>query len=599
MNLKTQIKQEIEKLLKQSELLKHDSLLETLETPPNPEMGDIATNIAFSLASKLGKSPVKISEEIVEAIKVQKDSVIEKIETKGGYINFFLNYEKVGEELLQTILKENEKYGSSDYGKGRKVLVEYSAPNPNKPQHIGHTRNNLIGMAINNIYGFAGFETHPVNWINDRGIHICKSLWGYLQFGKKGGSKEIGDWKKLLDEWYGNQDEWLTPKDLNKKPDYFVMDYYVKAANLMEENKEYDEQNRELLQEWENENPKVRELWKKMNSWAYEGWNDTYNRQGCIFEKYYYESDIYKRGKEIVFENMNNGVFFKSDEETIVANLEKYGLPGLVVVRSDGTSLYPTADLVLTEEKVKDYSNAKLIWVVGGGQKLYFQQLFQICDLIGIVKKEKCYHLGYGMISLPEGKMSSREGKVVLADNLMNEIHSLVEKEIEKKNPELDEKKKYEIAEKIALGAIKYGMLKIDAFKDFVFNINDAVNFEGNTGPYLQYAHVRADKILQKSGEFKETFQPKELKSEEKILVKKLLEFPEVVEKAVKEYKPNLVANYGYDLAETFNTFYHSCPVLQAKDEQTKNFRLTLVKSFKITLKNCLSLLGIETPEVM
>jgi len=599
MNLMTQIKQETEKLLKQSELLKYDSLIETLETPPNSDMGDIATNISFSLAKKLGKSPVKISEEIVKEIKLPKDSLIETIESKGGYINFFLNYEKTTQKLLQIILKEKEKYGSSNFGKNQKVLIEYSAPNPNKPMHIGHTRNNLIGMSVNNILDFAGFETHPVNWINDRGIHICKSLWGYLQFGKKDESGEIKNWKELLAEWYDGQEKWLSPKDANKKSDYFVMDYYVKAANLIEENKECDEQNRELLQEWEDENPKVRELWKKMNSWAYEGWDETYRRQGCIFEKYYYESGIYKRGKEIVSGNMDNGVFFKSDQGTIVANLEKYGLPGLVVIRSDGTSLYTTADLALTEKKVKDCPGAKLIWVIGSGQKLYLQQIFQIFDLIGITKKENCYHLGYGMISLPEGKMSSRKGKAVWADELMDEVHYLVKKEIEQRNSELDEKTGYEIAEKIALGAIKYTILKIDAFKDFIFDIKEVINFEGNTGPYLQYAHVRANKILQKSGEFKETFQPKELVKEEKMLVKKLLEFPEVVVKATKEYKPNLVANYGYNLAETFNAFYHSCPVLKVGDEQTKNFRLTLVKAFKITLKNSLTLLGIETPEVM
>jgi len=500
---------------------------------------------------------------------------------------------------LKTALKENEKYGSGDFGKRQQVLIEYSAPNPNKPQHIGHIRNNIIGMSIKNIFDFSGFKTHPTNWINDRGIHICKSLWGYLQFGKKNSSDEIKNWKKLLDEWSHDQEEWLTPEDVDKKSDYFVMDYYVKGSNLIEENKECDNQNRELLQEWENENPKVRALWKKMNSWVYQGWDETYKRQGCIFEKYYHESEIYKKGKEIVFENIKNNVFFKSDQETIVANLDEYKLPGLVVIRSDGTSLYPTADLALTEKKVKDYPNAKLIWVVGGGQKLYFQQLFHIFDLIGIVKKEKCYHLGYGMISLPEGKMSSREGKVILADDLMNKVHELVKKEIEERNPELDEKKKYDIAEKIALGAIKYGILKIDAFKDIIFDIKETINFEGNTGPYLQYAYVRANKILQKSGKFKEAFQTNESSKKENMLIKKIMQFPDTVEKSAKEYKPNLIANYSYDLAEIFNIFYHSCPVLQAEHEQTKNFRLTLVKAFKITLKNSLNLLGIDTPEIM
>jgi len=335
-----------------------------------------------------------------------------------------------------------------------------------------------------------------------------------------------------------------------------------------------------------------------MNGWAYEGWNETYKRQSCIFEKYYYESELYKEGKQFVYDNMSNEIFVKTDKDTIIADLEKHGLPGLVFIRSDGTSLYQTNDLALTKHKVKDYPNTKLIWVVGGSHRLYFQQLFQIFDLIGIIKKEDCYHLGYGMISLPEGKMSSREGKVILADDLMNEVHNLIEKEIEKRNPELNKKKRYEIAEKIAMGAIKYAILKIDAFKDIVFDVNEIINFEGNTGPYLQYAHVRADKILQKSGKFKETFQTKELMDEEKELVKKLLEFSEVVEKSAKEYKPNLIANYAYDLAETFSIFYHSCPVIQSKGD-TKNFRLTLVKAFKITLKNSLNLLGIDTPEVM
>lgn len=599
MNLKFQIKQEIEKLLKQSDLLKHNSIIETLEMPPNPEMGDIATNISFSLAKKLSKSPVKISEEIIKEIKVPKDSLVKKIESKGGYINFFLNYEKIGEDLLKKVLKENEKYGSGDFGKGQEVMVEYSAPNPNKPLHIGHTRNNFIGMSINNILSFAGFDTHPVNEINDRGVHICKSLWGYLQFGKKSGSKEIVYWKELLNEWYESQSEWISPEEVNKKPDYFVMDFYVKANNLMEENEDYDRQNRELLQEWENENPKVRQLWKKLNSWVYNGWDETYKRQGCIFEKYYYESQIYKEGKQIVFDNMGNGIFVKTDKGTIIADLGKYGLPGLVFIRSDGTSLYQTYDLTLTKHKVKDYPNAKLIWVVGGSHKLYFQQLFTLFGILGITKKENCYHLGYGMVSLPEGAMSSRKGNVVLADDLMNNVHDLVQKEVKERNPELDEKKRYEIAEKIALGAMKYTMLKIDAFKDIVFNPKEIIKFEGNTGPYLQYAHVRANKILQKAGKFKETFQPKELVNEEKELIKKLLEFPGVALKSANEYKPNLIANYAYDLADTFSIFYQNCPVLQSEDEQTKNFRLTLVKAFKMTLKNSLNLLGIDTPEIM
>ena len=597
MNLTKKIKQEIEKTLKQSDLLKHEKIQETLETPPDPSFGDLATNICFSLSKKLKKSPQEIAKQIASKIKIPKDSIIKKVEAKAGYVNFFLDHEKLAEELLKVILREDGKYGSSDLGKGKRVLVEYSAPNPNKPMHIGHMRNNFIGMSVGNILNFTGHETILVNWINDRGSHICKSLWGYLQFGRRD-SKEIKGWKELIDEWYEHPEKWLTPKDVNRKPDFFVMDYYVKAANLMEENKEYDEQNRELLQEWENDNPKVRALWKKMNDWTYEGWERTYKRQGCVFEKYYYESDVYKRGKEIVFENMDNGIFFKSDQGTIVADLEKYGLPGLVVIRSDGTSLYPTADLALTEQKAKDYPDAKFIWVVGGAQKLYFQQLFVLCDILGIVKKENCYHLGYGMVSLPEGKVSSRKGVVIMADDLMDEVHDLVEKEIEKRNPDLDKKKRYEIAEKIALGAIKYAILRIDAYKDILFDVKEVIKFEGDTGPYLQYAYVRADKILQKAGEWKQNFSIKKLTDSEKNLVKKLIEFPEIIERAAKDLKPNYICNYGHELAETFSTFYHSCPVIQSKGD-LRNFRLALVKAVKITLENCLNLLGIETPEIM
>ncbi|MBD3155752.1 MAG: arginine--tRNA ligase [Candidatus Aenigmarchaeota archaeon] len=597
-NLKSEIKGALVSLLRKAELLKNENIIETLETPPDTEMGDMATSISFSLASKLGKPPTQISEEIIADLTLSKNSFISKIETKGGYINFFLNYQKLSEKLLKKILEQGEIYGSSDYVGNQEVLIEYSAPNPNKPMHIGHTRNNFIGMSINNILSFNGYKTHPVNEINDRGIHICKSLWGYLQFGKKTGSEGIKNWRKLLEEWYEDQSKWTIPKDVGKKPDHFVMDYYVKAANMIAEDKEYDRQNREVLQEWEKGNKKVRDLWKKMNNWAYQGWDETYKRQGCEFEKYYYESNLYKRGKEIVLENIDGNLFFKSDKGTVVANLERYNLPGLVFIRSDGTTLYQTNDLALTEKKVQDYPNSKLIWVVGGEHKLYFKQLFQVFDNLGIVKKDECYHLGYGLISLPEGKMSSRKGKVILADDLMDEVHEMVKKEVEERNPELNENEKRDISEKIALGALKYGMLRIDAFKNIVFDPKEIIKFEGNTGPYLQYAHVRANKILKKVNGFKNRYQPEKLEKEEKLLIGKLLGFPEVVEKAAKEYKPNLVANYGYELAEAFNSFYHSCPVIQSEDE-TKEFRLTLVKAFKITLKNCLTLLGIDTPEIM
>ena len=598
MDIREKLEEEVEKILGGLNLLKSEKIRETLETPPDSSLGDLATNVCFSLSRKLKKSPAEIAKEIVARVKIPENSIIKRVEAKGGYVNFFFDYRRLAKDLLTTILEEDEGYGSSDIGKGEKVLVEYSAPNPNKPMHIGHMRNNFIGMSIGSILKFSGYKVILVNWINDRGAHICKSLWGYLQFGKKDGLKKIKNWKDLLDEWYEHPEKWLTPKDVNKKPDFFVMDYYVKAANLMEENKEYEEQNRELLKEWEIENPKVRALWKTMTEWAYEGWEETYKRQGCVFEKYYYESELYKRGKEIVLEHMEDGTFFKSKEGTIVANLEEYGLPGLVVLRSDGTSLYSTADLALTEQKVKDYPDARFVWIVGGAQKLYFQQLFTLCEILGIVEKKRCYHLGYGMVSLPAGKMSSRKGRVILADNLMDEVHMLVDKEVKKRNPKLSEQERYEVAERIALGAIKYAMLKIDAFKDLVFDVEEVIRFEGDTGPYLMYAHVRAEKILEKAGNWKREPSIENMTEEEKELIKMLMNFPDVVKSSAKDMKPNYICNYAHELAEVFSKFYHSCPVIHSEGK-TRNFRLTLVDAFRITLRNCLSLLGMKAPKVM
>jgi len=520
--------------------------------------------IIFNLRNKINKDQKKWGSENGYSREARgrgrkntrrfENSIIKRVEAKGGYVNFFFDYRRLAKDLLTTILEEDEGYGSSDIGKGEKVLVEYSAPNPNKPMHIGHMRNNFIGMSIGSILKFSGYKVILVNWINDRGAHICKSLWGYLQFGKKDGLKE--------------------------------------------ENKEYEEQNRELLKEWEIENPKVRALWKTMTEWAYEGWEETYKRQGCVFEKYYYESELYKRGKEIVLEHMEDGTFFKSKEGTIVANLEEYGLPGLVVLRSDGTSLYSTADLALTEQKVKDYPDARFVWIVGGAQKLYFQQLFTLCEILGIVEKKRCYHLGYGMVSLPAGKMSSRKGRVILADNLMDEVHMLVDKEVKKRNPKLSEQERYEVAERIALGAIKYAMLKIDAFKDLVFDVEEVIRFEGDTGPYLMYAHVRAEKILEKAGNWKREPSIENMTEEEKELIKMLMNFPDVVKSSAKDMKPNYICNYAHELAEVFSKFYHSCPVIHSEGK-TRNFRLTLVDAFRITLRNCLSLLGMKAPKVM
>lgn len=535
-----------------------------LEVPPRMEMGDYAFP-CFGLAKIMKKSPVAIAEDLAQKIKLPRE--IERIENEGAYLNFFVDRKVFAESVLEKVKVED--FGKLDFGKGKKVGVEYPSPNTNKALHVGHLRNMSIGGAVSNLVRNAGSEVLSLNLFNDRGILISKSMIGYERFG-----------------------EGKTPEDLGVKGDKFVGDLYVKFSKESKENPELEELASEKLRLWEAGDEETLALWNKMNGWAYEGMQETFDRFGLTkFDKVYYESKMYKEGRELVERGLTEGVFVKKDGAVIV-DLESEKLGEKVLLRSDGTSVYMTQDLFLAEKKVDDFGLDSSYYVVGSDQEYHFKVLFNVLDKLGLKKDWR--HLSYGMVSLPTGKMSSREGTAVGADELMDETVDIARKgilarasgEIE----DLDER-----AEKIALAAIKYALLKVDVHKSIVFDSSKALSFEGDTGPYLLYSYARASSILRKVKSRKAVEIGELEKSEIKVL-KKIDSYEDVLKRAYEGLAPNLVANYCFELASDFNEFYHACPVLGGDKE---GFRLAIVEAFLKTLGLGLDLLGIEKLEEM
>jgi len=568
------IKEEINQILKKADLLKHEKIDETYETPPDPKFGGLASNICFSMSKKLKKSPNDIAEEIVKKIIIPKDSMIEKIEAKAGYLNFFFNYSKIAKISLKKILKEKNYYGFSNVGKGKRVMVEHSQPNPVHPMHIGHSRSTCLGDSLANILNFLNYKTIRSNYMNNTGLQVAKLVTAYQLWGDN--KKPVG------------------------KPDLWLWEFYVKFHEEAEKNPDIEEKAREILRKFEIEHDKkTTKVWNQVVNWCIEGFKETYKKLKVNFDVYLFENDYRKAGKKNVEKALKKGIAFKSNEGAIVADLEKYGLSSCIILRSDGTGLYATSDLGMTPYKFEKYKLDKSIWVVASAQDLYFKQLFKILDLLGYRWVKNCYHFSYDLVHLPEGKMSSRKGKAVMIDEVIKELVRTILKEVEKKNPELSKEEKNNIAEKIAIGAFKYNILRVEPHKTITFDWNRMLSLEGDTGPYLQYAHVRSDKILQKAGKWKENYTVDELKKQEINLIKKLMQFTDVVEQSGKDMRPHYICNYAHELSNLFSDFYHACPVLKAETKELRNFRLTLVKAVKITLKNSLNLLGIETPTIM
>jgi arginyl-tRNA synthetase len=544
----------------------------SLESPPNPEMGDYAFP-CFILSKELKKAPNQIAEELAKKIKLNK--YLKKVEVQGPYLNFFLNKEELAKEVLPRIEKEKDSYGSSKNGKQKQVMVEFSQPNTNKPMHLGHLRNIFLGESVSNIINSVGNKAIRANIYNDRGIHICKSMYAYQKWGKG--------------------------KKPNKKSDHFVGDWYVLFSKKAEESEKYEKEAKNMLSKWEDGDSETIELWKKMNKWAFDGFNETYKALGVKFDVEYYESDIWNYGRNIVMEGLKKGIFKKDSEGAVYAELEPFGIPNKILLRSDGTTIYMTMDLHLAKQKFEDYPNlSKSIYVVGNEQDMHFKQLFKIAELMKYKFAKKMFHLSYGMVNLPEGRMKSREGTVVDADDMIEEMTKLAKKEIEQRHKDIKKQELNKRAGQIGLGALRFYMLKVDHARDMTYNPEESISFEGETGPYVQYAHARCCSMLKKSPlkeirtvDFKLLKHPKEI-----ALVSILGDFPETVKDAAEHHKPAMIARYLLDLAKSFNEFYESCPVIQ-EDKNLLKARLLVVDCVRQVTKNGLNLLGIESPEVM
>lgn len=557
---------------KQGLSIKKEEIEQLIETPPSVDMGDYAFP-CFYIASKTKLNPSEIALNLRADIKKIPEE-FEDIQTQGPYINFFLNRKKEVLSIISDILFSKESYGkfNSDYA-GKTTMVEFPSPNTNKPLHLGHLRNITIGESISRISEFAGEKVIRANLNNDRGIHICKSMAAYSFFGKD---------KK--------------PDTKKQKSDHFVGDFYVMFNKNLEKNPELELESQKLLQKWEEGDKKTLALWKKMNKWALDGFKETYKKFQVKHDVEFFESEIYKNGKDIVLQGVKDKIFTKKEDDSIIADLKEQGFGEKVLLRSDGTSIYMTQDLYLAELKKKSYKVDKSIYVVGNEQNHHFQILFTLLNKLGFNTND-LKHLSYGLVNLPEGRMKSREGTIVDADDLIEEIQKIVKKEL-KSRGKLSEKQLEEKSLNITLAAIKYILLRVDTKKDMIFNPNESIDFEGETGPYLLYSYARACSILSKlkNTDISSNQELKEVEIKEVELAKKLSDFKIIVKKAFDELNPSIIANYSYQLSKIFNEFYHTCPVVGSEKQ---SFRVSLVTSFKKILGDSLLLMGIQPMEKM
>jgi len=536
---------------------------ESLEMPTKEEFGDVSFP-CFELAKEMKKSPLELSTEISRKIQISKYPLILKVEARGGYVNFFFYWEKIVERLLKEPVEKGRK--------GR-IMVEFSQPNPVHPMHIGHARSTFLGASLANILSYLGYKTIRANYMNDVGLQVAKLVTAYKIWGK--GKRPKG------------------------KPDLWLWQYYVKFHETAKVKPELEEKARETLRKFELEkDQKTVALWNKIVRWCVKGFEETYKNLGVKFDVWFYESNFRELGKKIVEKALLKNVAVRLAEGHIVTNLKDYGLPDIVLLRSDATGLYITSDLGLTVHKFEKYKLDSAIWVVMSQQNLYFQQLFKLLELLEYPWAKNCHHFSYEAVTLPEGKMSSREGRIVMLDEVLKELIYLAYKEVEKRNPNLPKKKKMSIAKAIAVGALKYAILKVEPENKITFDWKKMLSLEGNTAPYIQYAHTRCSSILRKAKKWKKVFRVQKLEEEEKQLLKKLSFFNTVVQQAADDMRPHYICNYAYELSTVFNSFYEKCPVLSAK-EDVRNFRLTLVQVTKNILKDCLNMLGIKPLEKM
>jgi arginyl-tRNA synthetase len=554
--------------------------------------------VIFPLLKFIKGNPVDIGTKIGTFL-VENVNEVEKFNVVAGFLNivisdsYYLNFFNE--------IKDNPSFGyvsaSANNGKSGAVMVEYSSPNTNKPLHLGHIRNNLLGYSVSEILKAAGNKVYKTQIINDRGIHICKSMLAWKKFG-----------------------EGQTPENTGLKGDKLVGNFYVEfdkvykseIAQLMVQGKTEDEAKKQapslieaqqMLLDWEAGKPEVMQLWKTMNQWVYDGFEQTYKNLGVDFDSYYYESNTYLLGKEVVQFGLEKGIFEKDPDGSVWIDLTPDGLDRKIVLRSDGTAVYMTQDIGTAIQRVKDFQDvAGMVYTVGNEQDYHFKVLFLILKKLGFNWAENLYHLSYGMVELPSGKMKSREGTVVDADDLMEEMTATA-KSISEELGKLDgysEEEKERLYKTIGLGALKYYMLKVDPKKSMMFNPEESVDFAGNTGPFIQYTYARIQSILRKADfDFKSNVNEGSLHPKEKELIKQIALFPEAIQDAANNHSPALIANYTYELVKEYNSFYQTVSILGEENQSKKIFRVQLSNKVAETIKLAFKLLGIEVPERM
>ena len=568
----------------------------TLQKTKKEFVGDW-TLVCFPLLKISRKNPAVTAEEIGAYLK-ENDSKISDYNVINGFLNLSINANS-WVDLLENISKD-ENFGFKPVTENSPlVMIEYSSPNTNKPLHLGHIRNNLLGFSLSEIMKANGYKVVKTNIVNDRGIHICKSMLAWQKFGNG-----------------------ATPESIGKKGDHLVGDYYVAfdkaykaeikelmAGGMDEEEAKKEaplmKEAQEMLRKWEAGDAEVRTLWKTMNDWVYAGFDETYKRLGVDFDKIYYESDTYLVGKEKVLSGLEKGLFFKKEDGSVWADMTDQGLDQKLLLRADGTSVYMTQDIGTATLRFSDYPIDKMIYVVGNEQNYHFQVLSILLDRLGMEWGKDLVHFSYGMVELPEGKMKSREGTVVDADDLVDEMVGTAT-EISKELGKLDgltEEEISSICEMIGLGGLKYFILKVDPRKNMTFNPKESIDFNGNTGSFIQYTHARICSVLRKAAEqgisLAELNKDIELKEKEVSLIQALAAFPAVVAQAGKEYSPSLIANYTYDLVKEYNQFYHDFSILKEYNADLKNMRLVLSANVAKVIKSAMSLLGIQVPSKM
>ena len=566
------------------------------------------TLVVFPFVKMAKKKPEEVAEEIGQYL-VEKCPAVAAYNVVKGFLNLVIAQE-AWLNLLNTIDADDHFGEKQADDKSPLVMIEYSSPNTNKPLHLGHVRNNLLGWSLAQIMEANGNKVVKTNIVNDRGIHICKSMLAWLKWGNgetpessgKKGDHLIGDYYVAFDQHYRAEVKALTAQYLQEGLGE------EEAEKKAKEESPLIKEAHEMLVKWEQNDPEVRALWKKMNDWVYAGFDETYKALGVGFDKIYYESETYLKGKAKVEEGLDKGLFFRKEDNSVWADLTNEGLDQKLLLRSDGTSVYMTQDIGTAEMRFQDFPIDKMIYVVGNEQNYHFQVLSILLDRLGFKWGKELVHFSYGMVELPNGKMKSREGTVVDADDLVAEMIADARQTSEElgKFDDISEEERNEIARIVGMGALKYFILKVDARKNMLFNPEESIDFNGNTGPFIQYTYARIRSIMRKAAEmegYDKTIviaDNDEILSQKEInLIQKMSDFTAAVEQAGKDYSPSGIANYCYELTKEFNQFYHDFSILKEEDEKKRVVRLRIAANVAKIIKNAMALLGIEVPERM